>query len=148
MVKKNITNSVLISSDHAGYDLKQIIKNYLCKKKFKVIDHGPFDNSSVDYPDYAKKLAKKISSSNFGILICGTGIGMSIVANRYKKVRASLVFNAKTAKLAREHNNSNVLVLGSRVTNKINALKIVNIFFKTKFLKGRHSRRIKKFNNV
>jgi len=148
LVKKNITKSVLISSDHAGYNLKQIIKNYLCKKKFKALDYGPFDNNSVDYPDYAKKLAKKISSNNFGILICGTGIGMSIVANRYKKVRASLVFNAKTAKLAREHNNSNVLVLGSRVTNKINALKIVNIFFKTKFLKGRHSRRIKKFNNV
>ena len=80
------------------------------------------------YPDYAKKLAKKISSNNYGILICGSGIGMSIMANRYKKVRASLVFNTKTAKLAREHNNSNVLVLGSRVTNKINALKIVNIF--------------------
>tara|TARA_Y100001980_G_C14524998_1_gene300465 strand:+ start:426 stop:872 length:447 start_codon:yes stop_codon:yes gene_type:complete len=146
--KKNITKSVLISSDHAGYNLKESIKSYLYKKKFKVIDCGPDNNVSVDYPDYAKKLAKKIFSNNYGILICGSGIGMSIVANRYKKVRASLVFNAKTAKLAREHNNSNVLVLGSRVTNKINALRIVNIFFKTKFLKGRHSRRVKKFNNV
>ena len=148
MVKKNITNSVLISSDHAGFDLKQKIKDYLVKKKFKVIDCGPLSNNSVDYPDYAKKLVKKISTSKYGILICGTGIGMSIVANRYKKVRASLVFDKKTAKLAREHNNSNVLVLGSRVTNEINALNIVNIFFKTKFLKGRHARRVKKFNNV
>ena len=127
---------------------KKIIKTYLSKRNFKIIDCGPYSDASVDYPDYAKKLAKKISSNNYGILICGTGIGMSIVANRYKKVRASLVFNAKTAKLAREHNNSNVLVLGSRVTNKINALKIVNIFFKTKFLKGRHTRRVKKLNNV
>ena len=148
MVKKNITNSVLISSDHAGYDLKKNIKTYLSKRNFKITDCGPHSDASVDYPDYAKKLAKKISSNNYGILICGSGIGMSIMANRYKKVRASLVFNAKTAKLAREHNNSNVLVLGSRVTNKINALKIVNIFFKTKFLKGRHARRVKKFNKV
>ncbi len=148
MAKKNITNSVIISSDHAGYHLKNSIKIHLEKKKFKVIDFGPDSDFSVDYPDFAKKLAKKISSTNYGILICGTGIGMSIAANRYKKVRASLVFNAKTAKLAREHNNSNVLVLGSRVTNKINALKIVDIFFKTKFLKGRHTRRVKKLNNV
>ena len=148
MKKKNITNWVIISSDHAGYNLKESIKDYLCKKKFKVIDCGPDSDASVDYPDYAKKLAKKILSNNYGILICGSGIGMSIVANRYKKVRASLVFNTKTAKLAREHNNSNVLVLGSRVTNKINALKIVHTFFKTKFLKGRHGRRVKKFNNV
>ena len=139
---------MLISSDHAGFDLKQKIKDYLVKKKFKVIDCGPLSNNSVDYPDYAKKLVKKISTSKYGILICGTGIGMSIVANRYKKVRASLVFDKKTAKLAREHINSNVLVLGSRVTNEINALNIVNIFFKTKFLKGRHARRVKKFNNV
>ncbi len=106
MVKKNITNSVLISSDHAGYDLKKSIKTYLSKRNFKITDCGPYSDASVDYPDYAKKLAKKISSNNYGILICGSGIGMSIMANRYKKVRASLVFNTKTAKLAREHNNS------------------------------------------
>ena len=135
--------------DHGGVNLKSILVSHLKTNGFNVRDLGPYETSaSVDYPDYAKKLAKKISSNNYGILICGSGIGMSIVANRYKKVRASLVFNTKTAKLAREHNNSNVLVLGSRVTNKINALKIVNIFFKTKFLKGRHTRRVKKFNNV
>ena len=148
MNKKLITNAVLISSDHAGFNLKEIIKKYLISKDFKVQDLGPYNNNSVDYPDYAKKLSKKINDKKFGILICGTGIGMSIMANRYKKIRASLVFNTKTAKLAREHNNANILVLGSRVTNKNNALKIVNVFFKTFFLKGRHLRRVKKFKNV
>ncbi|MEL0241838.1 MAG: ribose 5-phosphate isomerase B [Pelagibacteraceae bacterium] len=148
MNKKLITNAVLISSDHAGFNLKEIIKKYLISKDFKVQDLGPYNNNSVDYPDYAKKLSKKINDKKFGILICGTGIGMSIMANRYKKIRASLVFNTKTAKLAREHNNANILVLGSRVTNKNNALKIVNVFFKTYFLKGRHLRRVKKFKNV
>lgn len=143
-----ISKKVLIASDHAGFQLKEQIIQFLIKQKFLVIDLGPEDKNSVDYPDYAKKLAKKITDQNFGILVCGTGIGMSIMANRYKKVRASLVHNNKTSKLAREHNNANVLVLGSRVTNKNNALKIVNTFFKTKFLKGRHLRRVKKFKNV
>jgi len=145
---RKITKQILISSDHAGYGYKNHIINYLKKKNFNLIDLGPFNSSPVDYPDFAKKLSKKINDKNHGILICGSGIGMSIMANRYKKVRASLVFNSKTAKLAREHNNANVLVLGSRVTNKKNALKIINIFFKTKFLKGRHLRRVKKFKNV
>jgi len=145
---KKITKQILISSDHAGFDYKNNIINYLQKKKYNLIDLGPFNSNSVDYPDFAKKLSEKINDKNYGILICGSGIGMSIMANRYKKVRASLVFNPKTAKLAREHNNANVLVLGSRVTNKKNALKIINIFFKTKFLKGRHLRRVKKFKNV
>ena len=92
------------------------------RKKIKITDLGPFSKDSVDYPDFAKKLSKKITNTNFGILVCGTGIGMSIMADRYRKVRASLVFNSKTAKLAREHNNANVLVLSSRVTNKKNAL--------------------------
>lgn len=143
-----ISKKVLIASDHAGFQLKEQIIQFLIKQKFLVIDLGPEDKNSVDYPDYAKKLAKKITDQNFGILVCGTGIGMSIMANRYKKVRASLVHNIKTSKLAREHNNANVLVIGSRVTNKNNTLKIVNTFFKTKFLKGRHLRRVKKFKNV
>jgi ribose 5-phosphate isomerase B len=147
-LKKKITNQILISSDHAGYDLKNYIIHHLEKKKFKVIDLGPFNANSVDYPDFAKKLSKKITDKKYGILICGSGIGMSIMANRYKKIRASLVFNLTTAKLAREHNNANVLVLGSRVTKRKNALNIVDIFFKTKFLKGRHLRRVKKFKNV
>ena len=148
MTKNYITKKIFISSDHAGYDLKNFIINKLSNKKINFIDLGPFSRDSVDYPDFAKKLSKKILDKNYGILICGSGIGMSIMANRYKKVRASLVFNLKTAKLAREHNNANVLVLGSRVTKRKNALKIVDTFFKTNFLKGRHLRRVKKFNNV
>jgi len=146
--KNFITKTILIASDHAGYNLKEKIINHFKNKNVKVIDLGPKTSKSVDYPDYAKKLSRKINNKNYGILICGTGIGMSIMANRYKKVRASLVFSTKTAKLAREHNNSNVLVLGSRVTNNINALKILKVFFSTFFLKGRHLRRVKKFNNV
>ena len=147
-MSKFISKKILIASDHAGFQLKEQIIQFLIKQKFLVVDLGPEDKNSVDYPDYAKKLAKKITDQNFGILVCGTGIGMSIMANRYKNVRASLVHNIKTSKLAREHNNANVLVLGSRVTKKNNALRIVNTFFKTKFLKGRHLRRVKKFKNV
>lgn len=147
-MKKKITNQILISSDHAGYDLKNYIIHHLEKKKFKVIDLGPFNANSVDYPDFAKKLSKKITDKKYGILICGSGIGMSIMANRYKKIRASLVYSSNTAKLAREHNNANVLILGSRSINKDLAIKIVNIFFKTRFLKGRHLRRVNKFKNV
>lgn len=145
---KYITKKILIASDHAGFQLKEHIINFLFKEKISIIDLGPEDQSSVDYPDFAKKLSKKITNSNFGILVCGSGIGMSIMANRYKKVRGALVYSDKTSKLAREHNNANVLILGSRVTNKNNALKIVQTFFKTKFLKGRHLRRVNKFKNV
>ena len=147
-MKIKITNQILISSDHAGYDLKNYIIHHLEKKKFKVIDLGPFNVNSVDYPDFAKKLSKKMTDKKYGILICGSGIGMSIMANRYKKIRASLVYSSNTAKLAREHNNANVLILGSRSINKDLAIKIVNIFFKTRFLKGRHLRRVNKFKNV
>ena len=147
-MKTYITKKIVISSDHAGYSLKKKLIAYFNKFNLDILDLGPFDDSSVDYPDYAKKLCKKISSDNFGILICGTGIGMSIMANRYKKIRASLVYSSNTAKLAREHNNANVLILGSRSINKDLAIKIVNIFFKTRFLKGRHLRRVNKFKNV
>lgn len=135
MSKNFITQTILIASDHAGYNLKEKIINHFKNKNVKVIDLGPKTSKSVDYPDYAKKLSRKINNKNYGILICGTGIGMSIMANRYKKVRAAVVFSTKTAKLAREHNNSNVLVLGSRVTNNINALKILKVFFSTFFFK-------------
>ena len=150
MIKKQsyFTKNILIASDHAGYKLKQKIITFLNSKDFVITDLGPKDEQSVDYPDYAKKLSKKINDKNFGILICGSGIGMSIMANRYKKVRGSLVNSIKTTKLAREHNNANVLILGSRVTNANIALKIVDTFFKTFFLKGRHLRRVKKFKNV
>ena len=137
---------ISISSDHAGFELKESIKNFLIKKKFLVLDLGSRDDRSVDYPDYAKKLAKNIISkkSDTGILVCGSGIGMAMSANRFKKIRAAVCYNAKSTKLSRSHNNANIIAIGSRLTNKNLALKLVMIFLKTKFDGGRHKRRTNK----
>ena len=147
MTKKNKINlnSILIASDHAGYKLKESIKKYLFKKKKSVLDLGPKNENSVDYPLYAHLLAKKIRSKNqFGILVCGSGTGMTITANKHKKVRAALCYNVKSTKLSRLHNNANVISLGARLTKKNVALRCINIFLKTKFEGGRHLRRINK----
>ena len=137
---------ISISSDHAGFELKESIKKFLIKKKFLVLDLGPRDDRSVDYPDYAKKLAKNIISkkSETGILVCGSGIGMAMSANRFKKIRAAVCYNAKSTKLSRSHNDANIIAIGSRLTNKNLALKLVMIFLKTKFDGGRHKRRTNK----
>ena len=137
---------ISISSDHAGFELKESIKKFLIKKKFLVLDLGPRDDRSVDYPDYAKKLAKNIISkkSYAGILVCGSGTGMAMSANRFKKIRAAVCYNAKSTELSRSHNNANIIAIGSRLTNKNLALKLVMIFLKTKFDGGRHKRRTNK----
>ena len=137
---------IFIASDHAGYNLKENIKKSLIKKKNTVKDLGTNSPNSVDYPDFAHYLSKKIgkNKNSIGILICGSGIGMSMVANRHKNIRAALCHNIKSAKLSRMHNNANVLALGSRLTKREVALKCVNIFLKTPFEGGRHLRRIKK----
>ena len=137
---------ILIASDHAGYKLKEIIKKYLSKKKIKIEDLGPYKLVKVDYPDYAHKLSKKISLNKklTGVLVCGSGIGMDITANKYKNVRAALCYNQRSAKLSRLHNNANVITLGSRLTKKSIALKCINIFLNTKFKGGYHTKRIKK----
>ena len=137
---------VYISSDHAGFKLKEIIKLYLKKKNYKFIDLGPSDESRVDYPDYAHKLAKKvkINKNHFGILICGSGMGMNITANRHKNIRAAQCFNLKSTKLSRLHNDANIITLGSRLLKKKNVLNFVNVFLKTKFEGGRHTKRIRK----
>ena len=144
----NLTNlkKIFISSDHAGYKLKELIKNYLDNKKISYNDLGPKNEKKVDYPDYAHKVAKRVKrNKNYvGILVCGSGIGMNITANRHKNIRAALCNNIKSAKLSRMHNNANVIALGSRLTKKDVALKCVNVFLKTNFLGGRHLRRIKK----
>ena len=147
MTKKNKINlnSILIASDHAGYKLKESIKKYLFKKKKSVLDLGPKNENSVDYPLYAHLLAKKIRSKNqFGILVCGSGTGMTITANKHKKVRAALCYNVKSTKLSRLHNNANVISIGARLTKKNVALRCINTFLKTKFEGGRHLRRINK----
>ena len=135
-----------MASDHAGFVLKEIIKNKLIKEKIKVIDLGPKTNMSVDYPDYAKKVARNVSSkkTNMGILVCGSGTGMAMSANKFRKIRAAVCYNSASTRLSRTHNNANILALGSRLTNNKKALKLVNIFLSTKFEGGRHLRRVKK----
>ena len=137
---------IFISSDHAGFKLKEAIKVYLSKKKLTFQDLGPHNNDRVDYPDYAHKVARrvKISKNNIGILVCGSGMGMNIAANRHKNIRAAQCFNLKSTKLSRLHNDANIITLGSRLLNKKLALNCVNTFLNTKFEGGRHSKRIKK----
>ena len=137
---------IFISSDHAGFSLKNHIYKNLKKKNYKIEDLGPFTDKSVDYPIFAKNLANKISrnKTSFGILICGSGTGMAMAANKVKNIRAAVCYNIKNTKLSRLHNNSNIITVGSRLISKNLAFKLVNIFLKTKFEGGRHLRRIKK----
>ena len=137
---------IFISSDHAGFKLKEAIKIYLSKKKLTFQDLGPNNNARVDYPDFAHKLAKKVKTSknNVGILVCGSGTGMNIAANKHKNIRAAQCFNLKSTKLSRLHNDANIITLGSRLISKKNALRFIGIFLNTKFEGGRHSKRIGK----
>ena len=137
---------IFLSSDHAGYKLKENIKFYLDKKKIKYTDLGPFNSDKVDYPDYAHKVAKKVKTNNnyAGILICGSGTGMNITANKHKNIRAAQCFDLKSTKLSRLHNDANIITLGSRFLTNKNAVNFVNVFLKTKFEGGRHTKRIRK----
>ena len=137
---------IYISSDHAGFKLKEIVKIYLSKKKLPFQDLGPVNKNKVDYPDYAHKVAKMIKTNkkNVGILICGSGTGMNITANKHKNIRAAQCYDLKSTKLSRLHNDANIITLGSRLLTKKNALNCVSIFLKTKFEGGRHKKRIKK----
>ena len=137
---------VIIASDHAGFKLKNEIKKFLIKKREKVLDLGTKNSRSVDYPDFAHRLSKKMKKpgNQFGILICGSGTGMSMVANRYKNIRAALCYDNKSTKLSRQHNNANVMTIGARLIKRDIAFKCVSIFLKTDFEGGRHLRRIKK----
>jgi len=136
---------IFISSDHAGYNLKINIIKKLSKKQ-KIVDLGPSSKNSVDYPDYAHKLSKKVSDNkgSFGILICGSGMGMSMTANKNKKIRAALCYSIKNTKLSRLHNNANIITLGERLINKNKAFNLIKVFLSTKFEGGRHLRRVKK----
>ena len=138
--------NIVIASDHAGYFLKEYVKRKLLKKKIILKDIGTKSSEKVDYPDYAHKLSKIVKKSDniVGILICGSGQGMIMTANKHKKVRAALCYNEKSTKLSRLHNDANIITLGSRLVSKKNAIKYVSIFLKTKFEGGRHKKRIKK----
>ena len=136
---------IFLASDHAGFVLKQKISEFLTSKGINILDLGTKNSSSVDYPDFAHLLAKKMKTKdNIGILVCGSGIGMSMAANRHKNIRAALCYNIKSTKLSRMHNNANVIAIGSRFTKKDLAIKCVNTFLKTPFERGRHLRRVKK----
>ena len=137
---------ICIASDHAGFNLKETIKNYLINKNLSIIDLGPNEKKSVDYPDFAKKIGNRLKSkkSDIGILVCGSGTGMAISANKFKNIRAAVCYNIKSTRLSRQHNNANIIALGSRLTKKNLSLKLVEIFLKTKFEGGRHLKRVKK----
>ncbi|PCI23902.1 MAG: ribose 5-phosphate isomerase B [SAR324 cluster bacterium] len=135
---------IIIGSDHGGFALKETLRQVLAEKDFDVCDAGCFDTSSIHYPTIGQEVAERIAEGEFarGILICGTGIGMSLAANRVSNVRATLCHDHLTAKLSREHNNSNVLVLGARILGEETALDILQTWLSTEFGGGRHQERL------
>ena len=141
---------IVIASDHGGFGLKEKLKPYLEKKGFKIKDLGTGSKDSCDYPKFAYSLAKAISRGKYkrGILICKSGIGNSIVANRLPGVRAALCYNIKAARLSREHNDSNVLVLGSLFVNLNLAKKIIGVWLNTEFKGGRYQRRLNQIKRI
>jgi ribose 5-phosphate isomerase B len=141
---------IAIASDHGGFNLKESIIAHLLNTGWEVDDLGPHNGDSVDYPDFGIKLAEEVADKKVdrGIVICGTGIGMSIVVNRYPGVRGTLCSDVFTAKLCREHNDSNILVMGGRVIGEGLAAEIVNTWLNTPFEGGRHQRRLDKINQI
>jgi len=141
---------IAIASDHGGFNLKESIIAHLLNTGWEVDDLGPHDGDSVDYPDFGIKLAEEVADKKVerGIVICGTGIGMSIVVNRYPGIRGTLCSDVFTAKLCREHNDSNILVMGGRVIGEGLAAEIVNTWLNTPFEGGRHQRRLDKINQI
>ena len=143
---KSLFKKICISSDHAGFKLKERIKLFLVKNDISTIDLGPNSSVSVDYPDYAKKVGNRVrqKKSDVGILVCGSGTGMAISANKIRGIRAANCFNIKSSYLCRSHNNVNVLCLGARLIKNKDVMKIVKAFLTTKFEGGRHKRRVNK----
>ena len=143
-------NEIIIGSDHAAFDLKEKLKDYLFSAGMSIEDIGTYNEASVDYPDFGKKVASAVSEHLYtrGILLCGTGIGMSIVANRFKGVRATLCLDVFMAEMARKHNDSNLLVLGARIMDDFDkVIELVEAWLETKFEGGRHKDRLLKRDN-
>jgi len=140
---------IAIGSDHGGFELKEQIKHYFDNLKISYVDLGTYSKDSVDYPDYGKKIALAVTHEayDFGIGICGTGIGISIAMNKVKGVRAALVYDENTARLAKEHNNANIIALGGRTTTREQAIKIINSFMQSTF-EPRHQPRLDKIKNI
>lgn len=145
-----MTKTIAIANDHAGLELKNTIKEILQSKGYKVLDVGVNTTSSVDYPDFGIAAADKVAKgeADLAIIICGTGIGISIAANRNPKIRAALCHNELTARMAREHNDANILALGARVIDKKTAQICVETFIKTEFKEGRHKIRVEKLGKT
>ena len=143
---KKIFTKICIASDHAGYVMKEKIKDYLINRNVPLIDLGTFSEDPVDYPDYAKKVSKRLifNKSNAGILVCGSGAGMAITANKFKGIRAAQCYSKSSTILSRQHNNCNIICLGSRMLKYKEAFKYVTYFLNTKFKSGRHQKRINK----
>ena len=137
-------DKVFLASDHAGFELKNELKEAIKGLGYEVVDLGTNDKNSVDYPDYAHLLASKLEPNCYGVLVCGTGIGISIAANRHENVRCALCHDEFTARLAREHNDANIIAFGARVIGAGVAISAAEAFLKTEFAGGRHERRVKK----
>ena len=140
------TEKIVVGADHAGFDLKEVIKSALQDKGFEILDVGTFGSESVDYPDFGHKLAKAIETGQAkrGVLVCGSGVGISIAANRHAGIRAANCLTVEMAKLARQHNDANVLALGSRLISEETALQCLDAFLTTPFEGGRHQQRVEK----
>lgn len=139
-----------IGSDHGGFELKEFIKEYLDKLEVEFVDFGTYNNDSVDYPDFGKRVADAIVKNEVerGIVICGTGIGISIATNKVKGIRCALCGDTYSARMSREHNNANVLALGARVLGVGLALDIVKVWLESEFLAGRHEIRVNKISDI
>lgn len=139
-----------IASDHGGYSLKKAVTKYLSSKKIDYVDLGVNSEGSVDYPDFASEVARRVSEGEVeaGILICGTGIGMAITANKFKGVRAAVITDEYTARMSKEHNNANVIALGGRILNEEQAKELVHVWLTSSFQGGRHDRRLKKIAEI
>ncbi len=135
---------IALASDHAGFELKEAIKKHLVENNYDILDFGTNSNASVDYPPFARMAAEAVAAGECdkGIICCGTGIGVSIVANKVKGIRCALCTNEFTAEMSRKHNDANMMALGARVTDQELALKMVDIWLNTEFEEGRHKRRV------
>jgi RpiB/LacA/LacB family sugar-phosphate isomerase len=141
---------VIIGSDHAGFSLKEDVREFLSEASLEVLDVGTYTDESVDYPDFGGKVAEKVSSGEFarGILVCGSGVGMTIVANKFSGVRAVMCLDSQTARMSRKHNDTNVLVLAGRRTDIETAKPIITTWLETEFEGERHSRRLNKVTDI
>ncbi len=141
---------IAIGADHAGYPVKESIKKYLESAGYPVDDQGTWSEESVDYPDYGKAVGERVAAKrdDYGIVVCGSGIGISIAANKVPGIRAALAHDETTARLSREHNDANVLALGGRIVTPAQAIEMVKAFLATPFAHGRHQRRIDKISQI